>query len=85
MQILQMVKLVLSIVPEIANIIIMLERTLPQAKVGTEKLTALRAILVATYDGIGSVWGSIEIIVGVLVSLWNKFGWPAEKAPELPE
>ena len=85
MQILQMVKWVLSIVPEIANIIVMLEKTLPQAKVGTEKLAALRGILLAAYEGIDLVWGSIEKIVKVLVALWNKCGWPVEEeAPQPP-
>ena len=85
MRILQMVKWVLSIVPEIANIIVMLEKTIPRSKVGTEKLAALRGILLASYEGIDLVWGSIEKIVKVLVALWNKCGWPVEEeAPQPP-
>jgi hypothetical protein len=88
LQFLQAAKLVLSLVPEIANIILMLEKTLPQAGIGTEKLTALRAILTAAYAGIDLVWGSIELIVKTLVGLWNEKGWPIEKElppPALPE
>jgi hypothetical protein len=78
-QILQMVKLVLGIVPEIVTIILMLEKTLPQAGIGTEKMAALRAILTGAYEGIGAVWGSIEVIVNTFVSMFNKHGWPEEK------
>lgn len=83
MSVFQLIKLALSLVPEIVNIILMLEKVLPQANIGTEKMTALRKILLAAYEGLGSIMPSIEIFVNIFVELFNKFGWP-DKKEEVP-
>jgi len=76
MNFINVVKMVLGIVPEIVSLVVMLEKLFPAAGIGTEKLTMLKRILAAAYDGITEFMPSIEKIVTVMVELFNKFGWP---------
>jgi hypothetical protein len=65
---------ILSIVPSLIRVICAVEEAFPQKGAGKEKLSAVKAIMQASYDGIAGMLPAIEQIVAVIVGLANTVG-----------
>lgn len=65
---------ILSIVPALIKVIAAIEEAFPQSGAGKEKLSAVREIITASYEGITGLWPSLEKIVGVVVNMANAIG-----------
>lgn len=65
---------ILGIIPALIKIITSVEEAFPQPGAGKEKLMAVRQILSVAYEGIESIWPSIEQVVAVIVNLANAIG-----------
>lgn len=70
----QTVLTILQLIPSIIKVIQAIEEALPQAGIGAEKLAAIRQMLEVMYEGITDLWPTIEKIIAILVTLFNKTG-----------
>ena len=70
---------VLKLLPAIIVAIKAIEEAIPGNGQGEQKLAAIRAIMEATNAQIGALWPTIQTVIGVLVTLFNKTGtFPAK-------
>ena len=65
---------VLALIPALITLIKEIEKVIPASGQGEAKLTAVRQILEAGYEGISAIWPVIEKVVAVLVGLFNSAG-----------
>ena len=68
------VLLILQIVPALIAVVKALEEAAGQAGIGKEKLSAVRQILEAAYEGVSDIWPYLEKIIAVVVSFFNAVG-----------
>lgn len=80
-QAIAILKLLISLGPEIIKFVQRLEELFPDGGIGEQKLEILRAYLQSIWDGLGTiipafedVWPKIQAAVAVLVALFNKLG-----------
>lgn len=66
--------MLLQLVPVLMDIMRKLEEIMPESHKGALKLEMLRTILAETYPAAMEMWGAIEKIVAVLVTLFNTHG-----------
>lgn len=66
--------LVVQMIPALITLVKELEAALPKAGVGAEKLSAVRQIVEAAFEGALEVWPVVEKVVGALVGLFNATG-----------
>lgn len=65
---------ILNLLPALIVAMKAIEEAIPGQGKGEDKLAAIRAILEATNAQIGALWPTIQTVIGVLVSLFNKTG-----------
>ena len=65
---------ILNLLPALIVAMRAIEEAIPGQGKGEDKLAAIRAILEATNAQIGALWPTIQTVIGVLVSLFNKTG-----------
>lgn len=71
--------IILNLIPALITAMKAIEEAIPGQGKGEDKLAAIRAILEATNAQIGALWPTIQTVIGVLVSLFNKTGtFPAK-------
>ena len=71
--------IILNLLPAIITAMKAIEEAIPGQGKGEDKLAAIRAILEATNAQIGALWPTIQTVIGILVSLFNKTGtFPAK-------
>ena len=66
--------LILQLIPLLIEVIKAVEKALPAAGYGSEKIEAVRKIMETSYAGIAEAWPTIEKIIGIIVELFNKTG-----------
>lgn len=66
--------MILNLLPALIVAMKAIEEAIPGQGKGEDKLAAIRAILEATNAQIGALWPTIQTVIGVLVSLFNKTG-----------
>lgn len=66
--------LVVQLIPAIIALVKQIEEVVPASGQGSAKITAIRQILEATYDGFQEVWPSIEKVISAIVNLFNVTG-----------
>ena len=66
--------IILNLLPALITAMKAIEEAIPGQGKGEDKLAAIRAILEATNAQIGALWPTIQTVIGVLVSLFNKTG-----------
>lgn len=70
---------ILNLLPALITAMKAIEEAIPGQGNGEDKLAAIRAILEATNAQIGALWPTIQTVIGILVSLFNKTGtFPAK-------
>lgn len=70
---------ILNLLPALITAMKAIEEAIPGQGKGEDKLAAIRAILEATNAQIGALWPTIQTVIGILVSLFNKTGtFPAK-------
>lgn len=70
---------ILNLLPALIMAMRAIEEAIPGQGKGEDKLAAIRAILEATNAQIGALWPTIQTVIGILVSLFNKTGtFPAK-------
>ncbi len=71
--------IILNLLPALITAMKAIEEAIPGQGKGEDKLAAIRAILEATNAQIGALWPTIQTVIGVLVTLFNKTGtFPAK-------
>ena len=71
--------IILNLIPALITAMKAIEEAIPGQGKGEDKLAAIRAILEATNAQIGALWPTIQTVIGILVSLFNKTGtFPAK-------
>lgn len=65
---------ILNLLPALIVAMRAIEEAIPGQGKGEEKLAAIRAILEATNSQIGTLWPTLQTVIGILVSLFNKTG-----------
>ena len=66
--------MILNLLPALITAMKAIEEAIPGQGKGEDKLAAIRAILEATNAQIGALWPTIQTVIGILVSLFNKTG-----------
>ena len=66
--------IILNLIPALITAMKAIEEAIPGQGKGEDKLAAIRAILEATNAQIGALWPTIQTVIGVLVTLFNKTG-----------
>ena len=66
--------IILNLLPALITAMKAIEEAIPGQGKGEDKLAAIRAILEATNAQIGALWPTIQTVIGILVSLFNKTG-----------
>lgn len=66
--------IILNLLPALITAMKAIEEAIPGQGKGEDKLAAIRAILEATNSQVGTLWPTIQTVIGVLVSLFNKTG-----------
>ncbi len=81
MQYIQMIKLILSLLPLILEVVKAVEKALPEGTQGSIKLGLVRGAMESAYeiadDAVGSfekVWPALEKTVATVVSVYNASG-----------
>ena len=65
---------IVQLIPALIALIKEIEAVIPQSGLGDAKLTAVRQILEAAYEGVSELWPVVEKVVAVLVGLFNSAG-----------
>lgn len=65
---------VLKLLPAIIVAIKAIEEAIPGNGQGEQKLAAIRAIMKAANNNLGTLWPLIQTTIGILVGLFNKTG-----------
>jgi len=65
---------IVQLIPALIQLIKEIEAVIPTSGQGEAKLTAVRQILEAAYEGISELWPVIEKVVAILVGLFNSAG-----------
>ena len=68
------VLLVLQMIPALLGIVKSVEEILPEGGQGAEKLGLIRSVMSELYGDISSIWPSLESVIGVIVSWFNRMG-----------
>lgn len=68
---------IIGYIPSIIAVIKAIEEAIPGKGQGEAKLAALREMLEAIDGGFATAWPTVQKIVAVLVTLFNKTGWKA--------
>jgi len=66
--------LVVQLIPAIIALVKQIEEVIPQSGQGAAKVTAIRQILEASYDGFQEIWPSLEKVIASIVNLFNITG-----------
>jgi len=65
---------VLKIVPDIIKIIKALEEAIPEPEQGENKLSIIKATVLAVSEEAAALWPTLEKIIGAIVSIFNVTG-----------
>ena len=65
---------ILQIVPALIGVIKAVEEAFSDSGKGSEKLTMVREIMEASYEGVTEMWPTIEKVVASIVSFANTIG-----------
>ena len=75
------IKLIITILPLIIDLIKALESALPQAGLGSDKLSVVRTVFESAYSvadetlpEIEKTWGIVQKVINAVVALFNKTG-----------
>lgn len=80
-QAIAIIKLVAALIPAIIALMKAIEEALPQAGIGAEKLSIIRAAFEGLYNAaadslpdIEKTWAVVQTVINALVALFNKTG-----------
>lgn len=71
---------IVKLIPALISLITEIEKVVPVNGQGSAKITAIKGIMEATYEGISEMWPSIEKVITALVNLFNVTGQFVKKA-----
>lgn len=66
--------LIVQLIPTLITLIKEIETVIPQGGQGQAKLSAVRGIMEATYDGFTEIWPAAEKVISTLINLFNTTG-----------
>lgn len=71
---------IVKLIPALISLITEIEKVVPVNGQGSAKITAIKGIMEATYDGVNEMWPALEKVIATLVNLFNVTGQFAKKA-----
>lgn len=74
MSVLSTTTLIISLAPQILELIKVIEAAIPQNGAGKAKIEFLRTVLTEAIPNIQEIWGTVEKIVSAAVKLYNTTG-----------
>jgi hypothetical protein len=75
---LAIIRLCISLLPEIRNLVVQVEKLFPEGGSGSHKLAVIRGILDPVVEHMDGAWDVVENIIASIVTMFNAMEWPSD-------